>query len=154
MKGQVHLMEYVLLSFFVLLIIVMLTFFLTGWQMSSIGSEKTRVIYNKAEFLMRAFANSPYINRNTYKEGSMFEDVKLLSITCENLQKLYGTDWYAEIETIEASESCTEENFPLCGKWSYCKKEGESITFELPVNIYRVVTGKVEPAILKVGLYR
>lgn len=153
MKGQVHLMEYVLLSFFVLLIIVMITFFLTGWQMSTIGSEQNRITYAKAEFLLRAFTNSPYINKNSYKEGSMLEDSKLGSITCDALEKLYGTGWYAEIETLESSGNCTDENFMLCGKWAYCKKEGEAITFEIPVNIYRKTTGKIDIGFLRVGLY-
>lgn len=153
MKGQVHLMEYVLLSFFVLLIIVMITFFLTGWQMSTIGSEQTRVTYTKAGFLLRAFTNSPYINKNTYKEGSMLEDSKLSSITCDDLEKLYGTGWYAEIEILDSGEECTAENFPLCGKWSYCKKEGDALIFEIPVNIYRKTTGRIDIGLLRVGLY-
>jgi len=146
-------MEYVLLSFFVMLIIVLITLFLTGWQMSTIGSEQRKVTYAKAEFLLRAFTNSPYINKNTYKEGSMLEDSKLSSITCDDLEKLYGTGWYAEVESLEFKDECTIDNYPLCGKWSYCKKEGEATTFEIPVNIYRKTTGEIDIGFLKVGLY-
>jgi len=154
MKAQIHLMEYVLLSFFVLLIIVMITLFLTGWQMSTINSEQTRVTNAKAEFLLRAFANSPYINKNTYKEGSMLEDSKLSSINCEDLQKIYGEEWFAQIETLEFTDECTQDNYPSCGKWTFCKKEGDAIVFELPVNIYRTMTGEIDIGKLYVGLYK
>ncbi len=161
MKGQAHLMEYVLLSFFVLLVIVMFTFLLTGWQMSTIGSERERVKYSKAEFLFRAFTNSPYINKNTYKEGSMFEDSKLTAITCEELQQLYGTGWYAEVDWIEPVDTylefkdvaCTLDTYPECGKWSYCKTEGDARIYELPINIHRKTTGKIGMGMLRVGLY-
>ena len=155
-KGQAHLMEYVLLSFFVLLVIVLITLFLTGWQMSTIGSEQRRVTYAKAEFLLRAFTNSPYINKNTFEEGSMLEDSKLTAITCAELEKLYGTGWYAEVETLASSdvpEECSLENYPLCGKWSYCKHEGEAIAFDIPVNIYRKTNGEIDIGRLTVGLY-
>lgn len=157
MKGQVHLMEYVLLSFFVVLIIVVITFFLTGWQISTTRSEQSNLEYSRAEFLLRSFANSPYINKNTYKEGSMLEDSKLTSITCEELQSLYGTGWYAEVESLEFkefNEPCDAGIYPVCGSWSYCKEGGKTaITFEIPVNIYRKTTGKIDAGLLKVGLY-
>jgi hypothetical protein len=155
MKGQVHLMEYVLLGFFVVLIIVVITFFLTGWQISTTSSEQRSMEYSRAEFLLRSFANSPYLNKNAYKEGSMLEDSKLTSITCEELQTLYGTGWYAEVESLEFKEPCTTESFLQgCGSWSYCKEQGKTaITFEIPVNIYRKTTGEVDVGFLRVGLY-
>ena len=153
MRGQAHLMEYVLLSFFILLVIVLITFFLTGWQITTTGSEQRKVIYDRAEFLLRAFTNSPYINKNTYKEGSMLEDSKLSSITCEDLEKLYGKGWFAEIEALEFKEECNDENYPLCGKWSYCKKQGDAVIFELPVNIYKKTSGEIDIGFLRVGLY-
>ncbi|UCC92121.1 MAG: hypothetical protein JSV39_02580 [Candidatus Aenigmatarchaeota archaeon] len=154
MRGQAQLMEYVLLSFFILLIIVVITLFLTGWQITTTGSEQRKVLYDRAEFLLRAFTNSPYINKNTYKEGSMMEDSKLTSITSEDLEILYGKGWFAEIESLEFRDDCNEETpYPLCGKWSYCKKEGNAITFEIPVNIYRKTTGEIDIGFLRVGLY-
>ncbi|MEE9323141.1 MAG: hypothetical protein V3U72_01220 [Candidatus Aenigmarchaeota archaeon] len=153
MRGQAQLMEYVLLGFFVILIIVLITLFLTGWQISTTGSEQRKLVYAKAEFLLRAFTNSPYINKNTYKEGSMLEDSKLTSITCEDLEKLYGTGWFAEVESLEFSDECSGENYPLCGKWSYCKKEGDATIFEIPVNIYRKTTGEIDIGFIRVGLY-
>ncbi|MCX6817431.1 MAG: hypothetical protein NTU57_01085 [Candidatus Aenigmarchaeota archaeon] len=153
-KGQMHMMEYVLLSFFVLLIIVVVTFFLTGWQISSTRSERREVEYQKAEFLLRTIANSPYINRNTYKEGSMLEDSKLTSITCEEFQTLYGTGWYAEIEIPGFNDACLPDVYPLCGSWSYCKDESkEAMIFDIPVNIYRKMTGAVDAGFLRVGVY-
>jgi len=153
MKGQVHLMEYVLLGFFIVLIIVLVTLFLTGWQITSVQSEQRRVVYDRAEFFLRALVNSPYLNKKTFKEGSMLEDSKLTSVTCEDLQKLYGRGWFAEINSLNLEGECTEESYPSCGSWSYCKKEGEAIVFEIPVNIYRKTTGEIDIGILKVGLY-
>lgn len=152
-KGQVHLMEYVLMTFFVLLVILLITLFLTGWQVSSVGTEQEKIIATKADFLLRAFTNSPYINKNTYKEGSMMEDSKLTTITCEDLQKLYGKYWFAEVEALEFNEPCTGENYPLCGNWSYCKEKKAATIYELPVNIYRKTTGEIDIGILRVGLY-
>ena len=153
MKGQVHIMEYVLLSFFIILVIVMIALFLTGWQITTTESEQRDVFVNRAEFLLRAFTNSPYLNKNTYKEGSMLEDSKLSAITCEDLQELYGRGWYAEVESLTFKDECTEDSYPLCGKWTYCKTGGKAIIFELPVNIYRKTTGEIDIGHLKVGLY-
>lgn len=154
-RGQVHLMEYVLLSFFVLLIIVLITFFLTGWQISTTQSEQRRVVFDKAEFLFRALTNSPYLNKNSYPEGSMLEDSRLESVTCEDLQKLYGTGWFIEIESISYPEECSQDNpYPECGKWAYCREEGkEAIIFDIPVNVYKKITGEVDVGFLRVGLY-
>ena len=147
-------MEYVLLSFFVVLIIVVITFFLVNWQISTTSSEKRNMEYARAEFLLRSFANSPYINKNTFKEGSMLQDSKLTSITCADLQALYGTGWYAEVESLEFKEPCDSGTYPGCGTWSYCKEEGKTaMTFEIPVNIYRKTAGEVDAGFLRVGLY-
>ena len=154
MKGQVHLMEYVLLSFFAVLMIVVITFFLTNWQINTTSSEQREMEYARAEFLLRSFANSPYINKNTFKEGSMLEDSKLTSITCEELQSLYGAGWYAEVESLDFKDPCDAGVYPLCGSWSYCKEQGRTaITFEIPVNIYKKTTGEVDTGFLRVGLY-
>jgi hypothetical protein len=154
-KGQVHLMEYVLLSFFVVLIIVLVTFFLTGWQMGTTSSQQRNLEYAEAEFFLRSFANSPYINKNTFKEGSMLEDSKLTSITCPELQTLYGTGWYAEVESLSFNDTqCSDGTYPGCGKWSYCKEGGKAaMTFEIPINIYRKTTGEIDAGLLRVGLY-
>lgn len=155
MKGQAQLMEYVLLSFFIVLIIVMITVFLTSWQITSTSSEQRRLFYDRAEFLLRAFTNSPYINKDTYKEGSMLEDSKLTAITCEDLESLYGTGWFAEIESLGSDIECSPETYDnYCGKWEYCKKEGNAAIFEIPVNIYRKTTGEIDIGFLRVGLYR
>ncbi len=154
MRGQAQLMEYVLLGFFLILIIVLITFFRPRWQISTTRSEQRRLIHAKAEFLLRAFTNSPYINKNTYKEGSMLEDSKLTSITCEDLEKLYGTGWFAEVESLEFDNECNDMDYPLCGKWSYCKKDGNAEIFEIPVNIYRKTTSEIDIGFLRVGLYK
>lgn len=152
-KGQVQIMEYILLSFFVILVIVIATLLLTGWQITTARSEQQRVFYDRAEFILRAFTNSPYINKAGFKEGSMMEDSKLTAITCGDLQKLYGDGWYASIETLEFKDECDYDNYPLCGKWVYCMKDQDATSFELPVNVYRKSTGEVDAAILIVGLY-
>ncbi|MCD6590853.1 MAG: hypothetical protein J7K72_02680 [Candidatus Aenigmarchaeota archaeon] len=153
MKGQSHLMEYVLLMFFVVMIMVVLMFFLTGWQVTSSTSQQYEAMSHKAAFLLRAFANSPYLNKKTYPEGSMFEDSKLTAITCEDLRKLYGSGWYAELKDISMEGECNEETYPNCGEWTFCKKKEKSMVFDIPVNIYRKTTGEIHIGILKVGLY-
>ena len=88
----------------------------------------------------------------------MFEDSKLTSITCKDLQEIYGTGWFAELEALdymnlgEENPICDDQNYPLCGKWVYCDRSDEAIIFELPVNIYRKRSDEVDIGLLKVGL--
>lgn len=150
--GQAHLMEYVLLTFFAVLILLLIAFFLTGWQITGAESQKQELVLQKSLFVLKSFSNSPYINRRGFKEGSMFEDSKLTVLKCEDLQNLFGKSWWAEIYIPGYTEICTEENYPNCGYWKFCEKESESIIYEIPVNIYRKVSGNVDIGILRVGV--
>ena len=152
-KGQAHMMEYFFLAFFVILVIVLLVFFLTGWQFSTLSSQKSEAQLQESMYLLRAFANSPLLNRVNFREGSMLEDSKLSSLSCEDVEKTFGENVYAEVSIPGFEVECTAGNYPLCGYWSYCKREGNMIAYDIPVNVYRKTTGKVEIGILTVGSY-
>ena len=155
--AQAQLMEYIILILFVMIIIVMLALFLTGWQISNIEYERQKSFEKKAMFLTKSLITSPYLNKKGYEEGSMFEDSKLTVLTCEDLQQIFGMDWWVEIQLVDSmlsDQECNEESFPMCGKWTFCKDEKKQyISFEIPVNVYRKISGDVNIAIMRVGLY-
>jgi hypothetical protein len=154
-KGQAHIMEYFLLTFFVIIIIVLIVLFLTGWQASRTMSRQSGLTYQRVLFLLKAVSSSPNLNKGGFKEGSMLEDSKLTVFECGDLEGMFGNDVYVEIRALGDMETvkCDEGSYPSCGYWSFCKREGNSIAYELPVNVYRKTWGITDIGILKVGVY-
>lgn len=152
-KGQAHMMEYFFLAFFVILVIVLLVFFLTGWQFTTLSGQQSEARFQRSMYFLKAFTNSPLINRMNFGEGSMFEDSKLSSLSCQDVKQIFGDNVYAEVRIPGFEIECTAENYPLCGYWSYCKQQGNAIAYDIPVNVYRKTTGLVEIGILTVGVY-
>lgn len=158
-KGQAHIMEYFLLSFFIMIMIVMIVILLVTYQVGTASSDESDLKFQKAMFLLKSFSNSPFLNRLGYKEGSMLEDSKLsamLALPCEDLQEIFGGNWFAEVDLVGSPFSgvvCDLVNYPKCGAWKYCSREGSSTAYDIPVNIYRKSESRVEIGILKVGYY-
>ena len=152
-KGQAHIMEYVLLTFFILLILVLLMFFVTGWQITSTQFQAGETLDDEAMFLLRAFSGSPVLNRASFGEGSMLEDSKLTVLTCQDLESMFGEGWFAKVEVLDDSVECNEGNYPLCGSWKFCERPGDFRGLDVPVNVYRKTDGRVDIAILTVGVY-
>jgi hypothetical protein len=153
-KGQAHIMEYVLLSFFILMIIVLIVFFLTGWQIGTTRSRQSLLKEQRASFMMKAFSNSPLLNKEGFREGGMLEDSRLTALDCEDMEELMGRGWFAEVKIIDSLTECTYENYPRCGVWTFCKTDNQGfIAYDIPVNVYRTLTKDVEIGILTVGFY-
>ena len=153
-SGQAHLMEYILLSFFIVMVIVIIVFFLAGWQIGTTGSRKQILQQQRAAFLMKSFSNSPFLNKEGFKEGGMLEDSKLTVLDCGDLEALVGRGWFAEVKVLDSTAECTKDNYPRCGVWKFCKTDNpEFIAYDIPVNIYRTATKNVEIGILTVGFY-
>jgi hypothetical protein len=153
LKGQAHIMEYFFLAFFVLLVIVLLVLFLTGWQFTTTSSRQSEARYQQSMYYLKAFTNTPLINREIFSEGSMLEDSKLTALSCEDVEELFGEKVFAEVRIPGYDLECTADNYPLCGYWSYCKETGNMIAYDVPVNVYRKTTGDIEIGILTVGVY-
>ncbi len=161
-KGQIQLMEQIITLFFIIIIIVFIIFFLTVWQVSRANVEKNRVEQRRAMNILKRMIVSEYL----VKENSMFDDSKLTSMLdrCEDLEKLFGENWFAEIKIINGKNDipCSPGVYDTnCNLWTYCKKKGNFTSYILPVNVYRKVgwifrrgiVPKVYPAYIKVGVY-
>jgi hypothetical protein len=153
-KGQAHIMEYVLLGFFIVMVIVVIVFFVVGWQIGTTSSRQSTLKQQKASFLLKAFSNSPHLNKEGFKEGGMLEDSKLTVLDCGDLEELLGKNVFAEVKVIDSTGECTNQNYPRCGFWSFCKTDNpQFLAYDVPVNIYRTLTRDVEIGILTVGFY-
>jgi Tfp pilus assembly protein PilE len=165
MKGQGQMLEYVLLMVFIVIVILALIFFLTWWQISQLSVEKSKNQQDRTLSLIKQFLDSPYMT----KENSMFDDGKLTALamtdneidkSCQRLQAVYGTDWYAEIRLKDGKPpaKCDQMNYPDgtrdCNYWTLCEQQQGAkgkVSQIIPVNVYRNigfvldVTGAVLP---------
>ncbi len=84
----------------------------------------------------------------------MLEDSKLTVLDCGDLEELLGRDVFAEVKVIDSIGECTNQNYPRCGVWKFCKTDNpQFMAYDVPVNIYRTLTRNVEIGILTVGFY-
>jgi hypothetical protein len=158
-KAQTSIMEYLLLSFFILMVIIALIFFLSWWQASQFNLEQQGQIHQRVEVLLYRFINSPLF----VKENSVFDDSKLLAIQsysqniCKELTTLFGSDWFLEIEVLNPRPGCAGPcdavNYPCCGSWTICPQGKRNITRVLPVNVYRKIEDRTDLGVLRVGVY-
>ena len=147
------LMEYIILTFFIFIIVVVLIFFLVGFQITQFSLEKKGGELDRALFLAKTVSASPLFT----KESGILDDSKLASLgpnACQDMEKTFGRNWYFEITVIDSPEvACNQLNYPNCNSWSFCSRPGNSIAFDLPINIYRSVSGRTDIGILKAGVY-
>jgi hypothetical protein len=155
-KAQIGIMEYVLLTFFILVIIVAVILFFTGWQLFQMDLEKSKEAGDKTLSLTKQFLNTPYM----VKENSVFDDGKLtalvsLSDVCKDLEAVFGFDWFLEITIFDNNSriECVWGNYPDCNFWSLCKKNRTHISYVVPVNVYRKTSERMDLGVLKVGVY-
>ncbi len=154
-KAQHSIMEYILLTFFIMVVIIAIIFFLTGWQISQTQLEQEKTKMDRAFWLAKSFLSSQYF----VKDNSMFDDMKLratVGVGCEELEKVFGYEWFAEIRLLDGSgitDRCTTSTDPYCTQWEFCKKNKNYTAYTVPVNIYKVTEEKVYLGTLKVGVY-
>jgi hypothetical protein len=158
-KAQSSIMEYLLLSLFILLVIIALVFFLTWWQSSQFGLEQQQLKNERIIVLMDRFINSPMF----VKENSVFDDSRLMSVqsfrqeACTDLQKMFGADWFIEIEVLNSRPGCAgpcdASTYPCCGSWVICPQNKKNVSMVLPVNVYRKAEDRTDLGLLRVGVY-
>jgi hypothetical protein len=168
MKAQANMLEYVFLTFFVIVVIVGLIFFLSGWTALQLNMDKEKTKLDSALFLAKQFQNLPVL----VHDRSMFDDSKLTAMaslgpadSCKYLEAFMDQKWFAEVAAFDGSGSqvnCTYSNYPNCNFWSFCDQpRKKTTTYLFPVNIYRKfglqtannVFPKVELGTLKIGVY-
>jgi hypothetical protein len=164
-KGSVELMEYMFLTLFVIVIVIAFVLFLSWWQMSQVGAERSRMQMDKALVISKGFASSPLFAR----EESMLDDGKLtaameIADICQRLDEIYGIDWYAVVRMLDGQPDtlCSSSNYPDCNMWEFCRTTAtDRISYAVPVNIYRNIGavfstglfGRTYVGTLEVGVY-
>lgn len=175
-KGQAGIMEYILLTFFIMVIVVILIIFVSGWQISQLemgqAQDKTRKILTLTQNVL---------NSQMFVKGSgMFDDSKLHALSdlenpnnpdldiCTDLEQAFGMNWYLEVHTLGCDRDCIgPTGYGVCCSWTICKPpdletgEYQVDILSLPVNVYRK-TGfdlgdstlpRVDVGLAKVGVY-
>lgn len=164
MKGQMGIMEYMMMTLFIMVIIVVLVFFFSGWQISQVQMQESRA---KSDLVLSSMKNvlySPLLTR----ENSMFDDAKLsaLQAKCEKVREVFGADLFIEVDAkslgTESQIPCDQYRYDInCNYWSICKRDAPHSALVMPVNVYRNmgnvlnsgILGRTDLGILKVGVY-
>ncbi len=162
LAGQMGIMEYMLMTVFIMVIIVMLVFFFSGWQISQTQMQGSRV---KSENLLSNLKNVMY-SPLFIRDDSMFDDAKLTALQgkCEKVKEVLGADVFIEVKTLEkvAEIPCDPHRYDInCNYWSICRRDAPHSALVMPVNVYRNmgnvlasgILGRVDLATVKVGVY-
>lgn len=166
-KGQMGIMEYILMTFFIMVVIVIIIVFLTGWQVSQLRVEEHTTRQLQTLSALKNVLSSEFL----VKDKNVFDDSKLQGMMslpenekCPTIEGLFGPDVFFEITVLgEEQVPCTRSIYdPNCNYWSFCKKpQGAFEALVIPVNVYRkfgtVLQDNIIPrtdlGILKVGIY-
>ncbi len=181
MKGQVAVMEYLVLVVMTMFVIFFVVVLLFGYQFLQSGSERSKDLESHSLFVLQSMIASPVVNNPQHQKGSVLDDAKLTVMTCEDVEVLFGHGLWirissiyekhdcekytnaierntcyqenADIEAIENRE-CTGQVYPDCGVWTFCGEERSvrMIYRSVPVNIYRKMDGMVSLATITVGV--
>ncbi|MBI4020315.1 MAG: hypothetical protein HY367_03200 [Candidatus Aenigmarchaeota archaeon] len=155
MNGQANIMEYVLMTFFVIVVIGAIIFLLTFFQVLQFGGEQQKAVFTRQLFIAKYFLASPLMAR----ENSVFDDAKLTALSesngCRELEAVLGSGWAVEVTRLDSNTAgaCTAENYPDCGRWSYCGQNIRNQSIVLPVNVYGASDGLAGIGIMKVVIY-
>ena len=161
-KGQSEIMEYMLMVVFIVASVIGIILFLTWWNVAQLDMKKGDILDARAEGLTQLLKEDSMLTAGP----SVFDDAKLTSlglsgVKCEDLEKEFGTNWYAKIAAldVEGEIPCTWDNYPECNEWSLCsKKEIGNVKTVLakqpfPVNVYRKSSDSVAMGALYVEVY-
>lgn len=157
--GQSQMMEYMLLTVFIIILMVSFMIMMSVFQVGSVRSENAETIYKQSLVVTRFMTNNNYLNNPRFPDGSMMDDSKITMVNCTELKKVLGTNWFAFVRIpgeMPEDIECTIDTYPDCNLWVICDKKkfkGETCVHEVPVNVYRKMDDKIEIGILSVGLY-
>lgn len=162
LTGQMGIMEYMMMTLFVMVIIVMLVFFFSGWQISQVQVQESKAKSERVLSAMKNVLYSPLLAR----EDSMFDDAKLsaLQSRCGKLQDFFGADLFIEVTVFQGQGEipCDPYRYDInCNYWSICKRDAPHSALVMPVNVYRNMgnvlssgmLGRTDLGVLKVGIY-
>lgn len=161
-KAQMGLMEYIILTFFIVLIIIVMVFFLIGYQITQSSLQKGETSVDRALSLTKQVYYSPLF----VKSGGVFDDSKLTSLktmgnVCPKLEEMFGDDWFFELTVLNEDNEvipCEQSTYPFCNYWSFCQQQDRNfIVYDLPVNVHRSIGMILSDSILQrtdIGLLR
>jgi len=163
LRGQANIMEYILMTFFIVVVIIGLMLFMSSWQSTQHQLEIAKENNARALELTNFISTSPYfIKGSQVLAGPMLDDAKIMALSatdniCDKLENMFGSNWFAEISIIEYQSDekidCTTDNYPNCNTWTLCDEDHDKLFYVLPVNIYRRALDRTDIGTLKVGIY-
>jgi len=161
MKGQVAIMEYVVLLIMIVFIILFLLLMVFGFELMGSETGRSEDLDRRSLFTLQRMTSSEIINSPSFQKGSVFDDAKLTalnSLGCDDFRGLYGQETWAKVERIFEKETChpiynpdcndyiesienvecTPSIYPHCGYWEFCdENKGPRMMYRtVPVNVY------------------
>ncbi|MBU0898799.1 MAG: hypothetical protein KKB03_03700 [Nanoarchaeota archaeon] len=163
-KAQASMMEYIIMTFFMMIIITFMVMMFLGIQFMNIDSESSKQKMDRSLALMKSFSKTPLFSKDSsITEDTVIYDKKLTAAmlneaeTCENLRKIFGLHWSIEVAVIdgETEQLCDWTDYDNCNKWILCEEEiTEGVLIrDIPVNVYRDSTDTVEAGLMTVKTY-
>ena len=181
MKGQAELMEYMIFMFLIVFIIIFVVGLVFGFQFLSSGSSYEEEMEKNTLMDMQGFLSSSAVKNPNYPQVTVLDDSKLTAlkastISCEDIEKLFGagvwievrifldtshcedlTAWEKQqcINSVTAMEKeCDKSLYPKCSIWTFCgsNKEDRMIYRSLPVNVYRKMENMNYLGVLTLGV--
>ena len=172
-KGQVAVMEYMVLVIMIVFIIFFVIVIIFGFQFLDAGGDYAKGLEERSLFITQNVISSPVI-RNLQYRNSVFDDSKLTVMDCDDIKSIFGYAVYMEITTVfddspcdgvvyrpddcirelerRMSVVCTADNYPDCAVWRFCEDEEPKVFRTLPVNIYRKMNNTMTLGSLKIGV--
>jgi len=174
-KGQTEMFEYVIATFFIVLIIIFVMFMLASYQNDQLKLEADKFKDQRTEQLLKRVLSSPLLA----KEDSVLDDGKLIAALslCDDMKDFFGEKWYAVIAVLDSSGKtvrCKEDEYSTdCNTWVLCEenleakikleesKKLEETAYTVPLNVARKLgwvmrrgtATRAEPAIIEVWVY-
>lgn len=163
-KGQTELFEYVIATFFIVLILIVVIFMLSSYQAGQLELEQQRIKDLRTMAMLKRVLSSPMLAR----DDSVLDDTKLIAALgmCKEMEEYFGKKWYAVVRILDGKDvmRCEEGEYSTeCNYWIFCWEnieEGRS-GYKVPVNVARKMywvmrrgtSSKAEPAFVEVGIY-
>lgn len=150
-------MEYIILALFMLVIVIAIVFFLFGWEFGSLRREGLDQAYAKSLLMINIFTHSEFFT----EKDNMLDDSKLMVAKCGDIERIFGEKLCINITTVlfvgDEVKPCTLSDYPNCNHWVICEDlcgQENLLGYDVPVNIYRRVSGETELGILdlRIGL--
>jgi hypothetical protein len=162
MKVQASIMEYILMTFFLLVVIVAMVLFMGWWNVTQLNIDQNKLTDSRALLLIQDLSSSEYIAA----ENSVLDDSKLTALKmmqakgtdlCREFEPLFGREWFFEVRILDGnpSEECTFPKHPNCNTWTFCRSDQDRpvTIYNIPVNVHRKISGTNEIALLYSGVY-